>query len=141
MSFWNKKITKFKSEHGWFEMELPKNWAQYEDEPGTYAFFDLKEWKGNFRITPLQVDKTTQGKRLFENYLEKGGLETKIGKFNCIFLKELPEEENSIIYSWLFNTQQFVFISTYTCKRDDDTKMIRTELEKVSEIIKSIKIL
>lgn len=142
MLFWNKKVKKYKSDLGWFEMELPKNWERYDDEPGTHAFFDQKNWKENFRISSLKVNKSTEGKSFFEDYLNKGGYQIKIDKYNCVFFKEANEEEGCVIYSWHFNTLEFVFIVSYTCNiNDDNTLMIKTELEKATEVIKSIKLL
>lgn len=139
--FWKKPFKKFQSDFGWFEMQLPSNWEQYEDAEGTYAFYDPKLWKGNFRITPLQVNNTIDDDFLDSDFAE-GYIEKYLGNYRCTYYKKVIENENLVLYYWHFHKHNLLFICSYTTNTEyDSTSAIAKEIDTAETIIKSITLL
>ena len=42
---------KFISPGGWFSLEYPANWSEFEDSEETFLFYNPNQWNGNFRIS------------------------------------------------------------------------------------------
>jgi hypothetical protein len=136
-----KKTKNFISEEGWFEAEIPKKWEQYDDEAGTYAFFDNDIWKGNFRITPLKLNKAITYIDLIKIFKEKENLiEKTIGNYPCLHFKTQAQKDNNveIVYWWAFHSQDIVFTCSFTTD-DKHLQFLNEELIKIENVIKSIK--
>ena len=44
-------MKRFIAPQGWFAMSYPDSWNEFEDEPGSFLFYDPDQWEGNFRIS------------------------------------------------------------------------------------------
>ena len=139
----NNNVKKFQTKFGRFEMMIPSEWEEYDDEEGTYAFFDPNEWKGNFRITPFQfernVDETT-----IENLLNKPFSKIIAGDKICLYyIEEIKsEDEHSIMYNWYFYLFTYMFISTFTINYGDkNSDKTKAELSKIISMINSLKLI
>jgi hypothetical protein len=138
----------FTSESGWFSLTLPEKWEEYDDEEGTYAFFDTESWTGNFRITPLRWTRPEnsnedQAYKFIVKKTRENEAATKIqlGDFACSFYKEdlTNDKENSVIYYWIIGKMNTLFICSFTIdKEQESTKENENALEIVRNIIKSI---
>ncbi|WP_029268851.1 DUF3805 domain-containing protein [Flavobacterium sp. KJJ] len=136
MNFNNKE---FISEFG-YKIFLPENWAEYEDEKNTNAFFDTIEWTGNLRISSIQIDQKKGDELLesemksFEGRAEK--LKTQNG-FNGI--KYSDEDELNFITYWLLIVNDKMFICSFTINiTEKETQKSKLELVKVNKIIDSL---
>ena len=38
---------------GWFSLEYPAGWREFEDTEESFLFYDPDKWSGNFRIEVL----------------------------------------------------------------------------------------
>lgn len=36
---------------GWFSLQYPAQWSEFEDEEGSFLFYNPEKWNGNFRIS------------------------------------------------------------------------------------------
>ncbi len=134
---------KFISPNEWFSIEMPKDWDEYEDTPkdeGTYAFFNTKEWTGNFRITPLKITSDNNNKAARKNvaaeYVRKMRNENpeyvlfKIGDFDCVFYKNYSKgnDYDDIIYFWNLGVGNDLVICSFTINKEMEGSE-KTELE------------
>ena len=139
----------FTSEQGWFTMKIPPNWSEYDDEEGTYAFFDTSHWTGNFRVTPLKIDGPDNSDSL-KNYIDDdynknkdlNPVRSKVNDFNCVsYSKRIDQDgDKQTLYYWVLGKPGFIFICTYTVDtKNEDTADNKAELSKVEKIINSLK--
>ena len=42
---------KYISPGGWFSLEYPATWCEFEDTEETFLFYNPNKWSGNFRIS------------------------------------------------------------------------------------------
>lgn len=143
---------KFISPNGWFNLTLPKNWEEYDDEgeEGTCAFFNTNNWTGNFRITPIKWDNLVdpnedKAAKYIEQELNnnKKATKIKIGNFDCVhYRKGLSQDgDDLVIYYWVTSKKDIVFICSFTIdKEQEQTEQNKSEIQLVQDIIKSIKI-
>ena len=54
---------KFISPGGWFSIELPQTWNEFEDTAESFLFYNPEKWVGNFRISAFRdkSDKYAEG--------------------------------------------------------------------------------
>jgi len=138
----------FTSAQSWFNLTLPDDWSEYEDEEGTYAFFNEKNWTGNFRVTPFRWEQTTndgddKAAKYISGELEdnKDAVEIKLGIFPCAhYKKNLAQEgDEFIIYYWITGLKNNLFICSFTINKEQESTEKNThELNIVETIIKSI---
>ncbi|WP_169337681.1 DUF3805 domain-containing protein [Segetibacter koreensis] len=141
----------FTSEDGWYSLNLPPEWEEYDDEKeSTHAFFNAKSWTGNFRITTLHWDTlndTNEDKasQLVAEDVEEnqGAILTKVNGFDCAHYKNETEDEDGVfvIYYWVFGKDLDLFICSFTiAKKQEGTHENDVELKIVRDIIDGIHI-
>ncbi|HEY8999725.1 MAG TPA: DUF3805 domain-containing protein [Mucilaginibacter sp.] len=139
MNYWE-----FSSSSGWFSTTLPENWSEYEDDEGTYAFFNTSEWSGNLRITPYRweeggVDKGPQYVQDELNENEDAVL-TKLGDWEAAFYSG-EASEDSIIYYWMIGFESTLLLCSFTADKEFiGSESHNKELVIVEEILSSIRI-
>jgi hypothetical protein len=145
--------TKFISQLGWFSLDIPTDWAEYDDgEEGTYAFFNTKSksWTGNFRITNLKCSPTQSSEKDFaSHYIEghqksnPGPVKIKLGKFDCVHYKKdvVGDKEKFVMYYWTTAKENKLFICSFTIdKTQENTPINKRELKTVQKIIASLEV-
>jgi hypothetical protein len=125
-----------------YSILLPKNWAEYDDEENTNAFFDTKKWTGNLRITPIQIDPSKSSALLKSEIDSLGGkaelIKTKEGFEGLKYSKKSNE---NFMYYWYIFAKDKMFVCSFTVDFDKkDSQENQKELIKVTEIINSIKL-
>lgn len=92
---------KFISPGGWFSIEYPATWNEFEDSAESFLFYNPNVWGGNFRISAYKdVRSIDYGARAVSEELKnnKGALLKKIGTLNCAYSRE-DFEENGVDYT------------------------------------------
>lgn len=145
----NVKSKHFTSTNGWFGVDIPPDWDEYDDgEEGTYAFFNSKNWTGNLRITPLKVSNSS-GRDAAAESLESGikknrtAQRIKLGDLDAIYYKEEVEQDGKkmIMYYWHTGKKDMIFFCSFTLDKDMEyNKKNQNELELVQNILSTIKI-
>jgi len=144
---------KFTSQNGWFSLTLPADWEEYDDDDtdeGTYAFFNRKEWTGNFRITsfrwtkPVHPNEDKSAKYIEEEVNENSGAtKLKFGEFDCAhYKKDLSQDgDDLVMYYWIVGQKYSLFVVSFTIdKKQENTEQNKAEINIVQDIIKSIRI-
>ena len=132
----------FTSEFG-YPIELPENWAEYDDEKNVNAFFNTSEWTGNLRITPLKVDRNESAEFLKKELERPSGkvkpFKTKTGFEGLRYSENGNKDE--FMYYWFIIANEKMFICSFTIDLDKkDTKENQMELTILTEIVSSIKL-
>ena len=106
-----------------------------EEEEGTYLFFT--EQTGSFRVTPLQLE----GKRNFDayNFLiarqeeYEGKIQVNIVGNNYLYYKSNDEDDDVLIYNWIFAKNSKIIYCSYTIDSEEDDTIIaeRKEIFKI----------
>lgn len=123
-----------------YTIVLPENWAEYEDEKNTNAFFETTSWTGNLRITPLKTDPKKIAE-LFESEVKalKGRAEKFKTQNRFEGVKYSEAEKENFIYYWYLIVKDKLFICSFTIKlTEKETQKNKMELIKVYKIIDSI---
>lgn len=113
MDYW-----KFTSAAGWFSTLLPDNWSEYDDDEGTYAFFNTDKWSGNLRITPNKWENSSDpdiARAIIAGELKSNpkAVATKIGNWDAAFYSQKGSDE-TLNYFWTTGTQNFIFICSFS---------------------------
>jgi Domain of unknown function (DUF3805) len=144
---------KFTSPSGWFSLTLPVDWEEYDDDDtdeGTYAFFNAKEWTGNFRITCFRwTNLGDPGEDKSKKYIQEelnenpGATKLKLGDLDCAhYKKDLPQDgDDLLIYYWVLGQKDNLFVCSFTIdKKQEPTTQNKAEINIVQDVIRSISI-
>jgi hypothetical protein len=136
-------MTNFTTPDALFSWVLPPDWSEYDDDEGTYCFFNTISWTGNFRITPLKLNpKNSVASTISEQISNNANaIEVKIGDYDCAFYKrDITQDEDSlVIYFWITGMENYLFTCSFVIDKDQESTN-KNELELVEDIIKSIKL-
>jgi hypothetical protein len=138
MNYWE-----FNSINGWFSTKLPGNWSEYDDDEGTYAFFNTIEWSGNLRITPVRLSSTKIDKTptIITPDNNPNTTVIKLGAWIANFYSE-RSSDGCIIYYWVIGSTSIWFMCSFTINEEFfNTDRNTKELAVVEEVISNIEIL
>lgn len=130
-------MEKFNSEYN-YSINIPENWSEYEtDEKNTNAFFDTTKWTGNLRITPMNYEIKNSKEFLSDELTENNA--QNIDWENIRGICYVEKQKNEEIYYWNLIENNKLYICSFTVGNLNGKSEIETELNKVAEILKSIK--
>lgn len=128
---------KFISPGGWFSLEYPDSWSEFEDSEGTFLFYNPNKWNGNFRISAFKDTAKDYGKQCIAYELKENptSVAVKVGEWECAYSAESFQEEGSwyTTYIWVTGKGDISFECSYTITKGGE----RTPAE---EILRSLKI-
>lgn len=127
----------FISPGGWFSLEYPATWSEFEDSEGTFLFYNPNKWGGNFRISAYRDASADFGKQSIEWELKNNptSVLVQVGSWNCAYCAETFQEEGAWYTShfWVTGKDDLTFECSFTVVKGGD----RTPAE---EIIRSLQI-
>jgi hypothetical protein len=133
-------MQKFISEYN-YSINLPRNWSEYEldeYEKNTNGFFNIKEWSGNLRITPLNIKIENYEQFINKEFTEKNIDRIKWNNIIGIFYSE--NSDDLYIYYWYLIEQNNIYICSFTINlKNKDNEKNKKELRIVEKILKSLK--
>lgn len=138
----------FESSKGWFELDYPGHWTQFNEEDGTYLFMDSDDWKGNLRITAMRIENDNEPGRIKRNLREeleqrRGSTMITLGKMDAVYwTKEVEEEGDSLlVYHWTTGDNGTLLICSFvTDKNKIGQKEVREELQHAIRTLESISV-
>lgn len=127
-------MKKYISAGSWFSFEYPDKWSEFEDEEGSFLFYDPDCWRGNFRIS-ASMDKSTSFARdtMRDELNEYADAKlVNIGEMEFVYSKESFQEDKAWYTShyWVTGHKNMVIYCTFTTNKcesvDEAIRMLRT---------------
>jgi hypothetical protein len=138
----------FESSKGWFELDYPGHWTQFDEEDGTYLFMDNEDWKGNLRITAMRIDNDKEPGRIKRNLREqleqkRGSKMSSLGDMDAIYwTKEVEQDGDSLfVYNWTTGDRGTLLICSFVVDKNRiDQREVREELGHAIKTLESIRV-
>ena len=128
---------KYISPGGWFSLEYPSSWAEFEDSEGTFLFYNPNKWCGNFRISAYKDAAKDYARQCIAYELKENPTSTavKVGVWDCAYSAETFQEEGAwyTTHIWVTGKGDLSFECSFTVAKGGE----RTPAE---EIIRSLHI-
>ena len=116
-------MKKYKSPGSWFSIEYPDAWHEFEDEAGSFLFYNPDAWTGNFRISANMDNSPDYARNVIRDELAQysdAELVT-IGRHEFAYSRETFQENGSWYTShfWVTGYKQMVVYATFTCAKGE----------------------
>jgi len=138
----------FESSKGWFELDYPGHWTQFDEEDGTYLFMDNENWKGNLRITAMKIENDQEPGRIKRNLREEleqriGSKIIRLGTMDAVYwTKEVEQNGDSLfVYNWTTGDKGTLLICSFVVDKDNlNQNEIKEELGYAIKALESIRV-
>lgn len=128
---------KYISPGGWFSLEYPATWHEFEDTEDSFLFYDPYEWTGNFRISAYKDEAEDYGRQCIDYELKENPSASliKVGTRECAYSAETFREENTwyTTHLWVTGEGNISFECSFTVSKGSGK-------QEAEEIIKSIRV-
>ena len=126
---------KYISPGGWFSLEYPATWCEFEDTEETFLFYNPNKWSGNFRISAYKDAAKDYARQCIAYELKNNptSTNTKVGAWDCAYSAETFLEEGAwyTTHIWVTGKEDICFECSFTVAKGGE----RTPAE---EIIRSL---
>lgn len=126
---------KYISPGGWFSLEYPATWHEFEDTEESFLFYDPDEWTGNFRISAYKDVAADYGRQCIDYELKENTSSSlvKVGTWDCAYSAETFQEEGAwyTTHIWVTGKGNTSFECTFTVPKGGSK-------EAAESIIKSL---
>lgn len=127
---------KFIAPGGWFEMQYPLSLTEFEDEEGSFLFYNPDSWNGNFRISAYRGDSADFARQCLQEDLstQKGARKVRVGDYECSYSQEayIEQEVRYKDHYWVFGSSDMAFYASLAGEEDFSTEL-------AEQIIASVK--
>lgn len=125
-------MKKYISPNSWFSFEYPDAWHEFEDEAGSFLFYNPASWTGNFRISAA-MDKSPDFARntLREELAQYSDAKmVSIGHHEFVYSRETFQEGDTWYTShfWVTGHKQMAVYATFTCAKGESVHEAQTVL-------------
>ncbi len=115
---------KYISIGGWFSLEYPPTWREFEDTEESFLFYDPDEWTGNFRISASKDRSDDYGRQCIEQELKgnPAAARVEVGPWECAYGRE-DFRENGASYTahwWVTGRGNLSFACSFTVPEGGD---------------------
>ena len=130
-------MNKYISPGGWFSLEYPVSWSEFEDTEESFLFYNPDKWSGNFRISAYRDAAKDYGCQCIAYELKNNPTSTsvKLGEWDCAYSAETFQEESAwyTTHIWVTGKDDLSFECSFTVPKGGE----RTQAE---EIIRTLKV-
>ena len=109
---------KFISPGGWFSLEYPAAWSEFEDTEESFLFYNPNQWSGNFRISAYKDAAKDYGRQCIAYELKNNptSCAVKVGEWDCAYSAETFQEEGAwyTTHIWVTGKDDISFECSYT---------------------------
>ena len=109
---------KFISPGGWFSLECPAAWSEFEDTEESFLFYNPNQWSGNFRISAYKDAAKDYGRQCIAYELKNNptSCAVKVGEWDCAYSAETFQEEGAwyTTHIWVTGKDDISFECSYT---------------------------
>ncbi len=128
---------KYISPGGWFSLEYPMGWHEFEDTEESFLFYNPDQWSGNFRISAYKDEAADYGSQCIAYELKENTSSAlvKVGKWDCAYSAETFQEEGAwyTTHIWVTGEGDLSFECSFTVSKGGDK-------HSAEEIIRSLQI-
>ena len=128
---------KYISPGGWFSLEYPATWCEFEDTEETFLFYNPNKWSGNFRISAYKDAAKDYARQCIAYELKQNLTSTnvRVGGWECAYSAETFQEEGAwyTTHIWVTGKDDICFECSFTVAKGGE----RTPAE---EIIRSLQV-
>ena len=103
-------------------MYYPATWSEFEDGEGSFLFYNPEKWSGNFRISAFRGEASYAKESIREELKENpSASRVKIGEWECVYGKELFEEDGNFYtnHYWLTGENDLLFECSMTVAKGE----------------------
>jgi hypothetical protein len=122
---------KYISPGGWFSLEYPDTWSEFEDSESTFLFYNPNKWCGNFRISAYKDAAKDYAEQCIAYELKQNptSTEVRIGNWNCAYSAETFQEEGAwyTTHIWVTGKGDISFECSFTVAKGGE----RTQAEAI----------
>lgn len=115
---------KYISPGGWFSLEYPATWSEFEDTEDTFLFYNPNKWNGNFRISAYKDAAKDYGRQCIAYELMHNPTSTsvKVGEWNCAYSAETFQEEGAwyTTHIWVTGKDDISFECSFTVAKGEE---------------------
>lgn len=126
---------KYISPGGWFSLEYPMTWHEFEDTEESFLFYDPSEWTGNFRISAYKDESGDYGRQCIAYELKENSASSsvKVGTWDCAYSAETFQEEGNwyTTHIWVTGKRDISFECSFTVPKGGSK-------QEAEEIIQSL---
>ena len=109
---------KYISPGGWFSLEYPITWHEFEDTEESFLFYNPDEWTGNFRISAYKDEADDYGQQCIDYELKENPSSSlvKVGTWECAYSAETFQEEGTwyTTHIWVTGKGNISFECSFT---------------------------
>lgn len=129
-------MKKYISSGSWFSFLYPDAWHEFEDEPGSFLFYNPISWTGNLRVSAMMDTSPQYAAEVMRHELKEyeGAVRQNIGGHEYVYSKETFQEGGAWYTShfWVTGKRQTVVYLTYTLPKGNDVDEAMAVLESLS---------
>lgn len=128
---------KYISPGGWFSLEYPATWSEFEDMEESFLFYNPNRWNGNFRISAYKDATKDYGHQCIAYELKNNPTSTsvKVGEWECAYSAETFQEDGAwyTTHIWVTGKDDICFECSFTVAKGG-------ERIPAEDIIRSLKV-
>ena len=128
---------KYISPGGWFSLEYPATWHEFEDTEESFLFYDPDEWTGNFRISAYKGEADDYGRQCIDYELKENSAFSlvKVGGWECAYSAETFQEESTwyTTHIWVTGQGNISFECSFTVPKGESR-------QQAEQIIQSLQV-
>lgn len=126
---------KFIAPDGWFQLEYPAGWHEFEDTEDTFLFYNPDVWTGNFRISASMGKDDRYGRLCVNDDLKQvsGARRVKVGPTDCAYYFENFREQNQsyTTHFWVMDFGRICIECSFTAPQGAPVEVARQILSTV----------
>lgn len=128
---------KYISPGGWFSLKYPDVWNEFEDEEGSFLFYNPEKWNGNFRISAYKDRSLSYAEESLREELKNNdqAVLKSIGRWKCAYSCETFMEDGAAYttHFWITGAGNVSVECSYTAVKE-------TPVTVAEKIIESLEI-
>ena len=122
---------KYISPGGWFSLNYPVGWMEFEDTEDTFLFYNPNQWSGNFRISAYRDADKDYAKQCLEWELKNNPTSVcvKVGEWDCAYSSETFQDSGAwyTTHLWVTGKGDLSFECSFTVEKGGE----RTPAESI----------
>ncbi|MGL5957281.1 MAG: DUF3805 domain-containing protein [Phocaeicola sp.] len=120
---------------GWFSLEYPEGWHEFEDSEESFLFYNPNHWAGNFRISAFRGEQKSYGKECIAYELKQNKKATlvKVGKWDAAYALQTFVEEGTAYSShfWVVGCDDLSIECSFTVAKDEPFAVAKQMIESI----------